>query len=97
MRAMTAGPFSASRTAEVAVASSSSTFSVSATARASRTAFTSATTPSSVIDAVGREVAHQPQHGALARRREGPPAGSHVGDEQMDGVRADVEDSEAHG
>ena len=47
--------------------------------------------------AVGVEVAHEPQHGALARRRERPPAGSHVGDEQVDGVRADVEDSEAHG
>ena len=46
--------------------------------------------------AVGREVAHEAQHGALARGRERPPSRPHIGDEQVDGVRADVEDSEAH-
>ena len=47
--------------------------------------------------AVGSEIAHQTQDGALARGRERSPAGSHVGNEQVDGVRADIEDSEAHG
>ena len=53
MRAITAGPFVASRTADVAVASSSSTRSDSATARASATAATRARTPSSVIEPSG--------------------------------------------
>ena len=46
--------------------------------------------------AVGVEIAHETQHGALARGRERPPSRAHIGDEQVDGVRADVEDSEAH-
>ncbi len=46
--------------------------------------------------AVGGEVAHEAQHGALARGRERSPSRAHIGDEQVDGVRADVEDSEAH-
>ncbi len=53
MRAMTSAPLRASRTAEVAVASSSSTFSRTATTRASATAFSSARTPSSEIDPSG--------------------------------------------
>ncbi len=96
MRAITSAPFAASRTAEVAVASSSSTFS-------------DCRDPARLGDrghqgadallgdrAVGGEVAHEAQHGALARGRERPPARAHIGDEQVDGVRADVEDSEAH-
>ena len=97
MRAITSGPFAASRTAEVAVASSSSTRSAAATARASATAAPRARTPSSLIEPSGAEVAHEAQHGALARRGERPAARAHVGDQQMDGVRTDVEDSEAHG
>ncbi len=46
--------------------------------------------------AVRREVAHEPQHRPPTRRRQRTTAGSNVGDQQMDGVRADVEDSEAH-
>ncbi len=47
--------------------------------------------------AVGREVAHEAQHGALTRGRQRTPSRPDIGDEQVDGVRADVEDSEAHG
>ncbi len=47
--------------------------------------------------AVRSEVAHQAQHRALTRRGQWSSAGPHVGDEQMDGVRTDVEDSQAHG
>ena len=46
--------------------------------------------------AVGAEVAHEAQHGAPARRRERPAAWTDVRDQQMDGVRTDIEDSEAH-
>ena len=53
MRAMTSGPFFASRTALVAVASISSTFSLAATPRALLTASTRAVTPSSVIEPSG--------------------------------------------
>lgn len=49
MRAITSGPLAASRTADVAVGSSSSTFSASASSRALVTASTSARTPSSEI------------------------------------------------
>ena len=47
--------------------------------------------------AVGAEVAHEPQHRARARGRERPSTGADIGDEQVDGVRTDVEDSQAHG
>jgi hypothetical protein len=40
---------------------------------------------------VGREEPHESQHGTPARGRERPPARVHVGDQQMDGVRPDVE------
>jgi len=46
--------------------------------------------------AVRTEVPHQAQDRPLTGRGERPPAGPDVGDEQMDGVRADVEDSQAH-
>src|SRR5690606_21693355 len=47
--------------------------------------------------AVGSEVPHQAQHRPLTRPPQGTAARVHVGDQQMDGVRADVENSQAHG
>ncbi|GAA5205073.1 hypothetical protein GCM10025774_00910 [Microbacterium kyungheense] len=32
----------------------------------------------------------------MAGRGQGAPAGAHIGDQQVDGVRADVENSQAH-
>nr|BFF08990.1 hypothetical protein GCM10025699_02930 [Microbacterium flavescens] len=46
---------------------------------------------------IGAQVAHEAQDGPPARRRERTPARADIGDEQMDGVRTDVEDSQAHG
>ena len=46
---------------------------------------------------VGCQVAHQAQHRPITRRRQRPTPRTDIGSEHMDGVRSDVEDSQAHG
>ncbi len=46
---------------------------------------------------VGLQVAHEAQHRAVRARRGGATARAGVGHQEVDGVRADVEDSQAHG
>ena len=46
--------------------------------------------------AVRLEVAHEPQHGLLRRRRDGSRAPMGIDDEEMHGVGTDVENTEAH-
>ena len=47
--------------------------------------------------AIRFEVAHEPQHPAKRRRGRRTVTRSSVGDEQVDGVRTDIENSQAHG
>ena len=87
----------ASRRAEVAKASISSTPWSSATSRHDSTNRTSASAPSAAIGPSGPEVLGELQLDLVRGRRQRPGAAVGVHDEQVHGVRADVEHPQPHG
>ena len=90
------GPFGASRSADVAKASRSSVPWSSATSSACRTDSTSRVAPGVVDAAVVGEVLGQAQLGLVGVGRQRPRALVRVDDQQVHGVRADVEHREPH-
>ena len=96
MRSTSALPLVAVRMALVALAMTSCVPSASASWRSRRTLATARSAERSDDPSVAGHVVTQAQHVLLARDRLERAVGVHVGDEQMEGVRSEVERRDAH-